>query len=82
MSVTYYVALPFTDSEEGPMPGQAVECQSHGGAISAARALSNTESNLGALAFSRTGEPELGEFTDATVLKTFGLMPKDFETGI
>jgi hypothetical protein len=79
MPVTYYVALPFTDSEEGPMPGQAVECQSHGGAISAARTLSSKEGNVGALAFSRTGEPELGEFTDATVLKTFGLVPKDFE---
>lgn len=79
MPVTYYVALPFMDSEEGPTPGEAVECQSHSGAISAARTLSAKEGNVGALAFSRTGEPELGEFTDATVLKTFGLVPKDFE---
>ena len=61
MPVTYYVALPFTDSEEGPMPGQAIECQSHGGAISAARTLSAKEGIVGALAFSRTGEPDLGE---------------------
>ena len=77
MPVTYYVALPFMDSEEIPVPGQAVECQSHGCAISAARSLSTKEGNVGALAFSRTGNPELGEFTDATVLKTFGLVPKD-----
>ena len=43
MSVTYYVALPFTDSEEGPVPGEAVECQSHGGAIAAAQTLSKKE---------------------------------------
>jgi len=26
MSVTYFVALPFVDSEEGPVPGEAMEC--------------------------------------------------------
>lgn len=26
MSVTYYVALPFVDSDEGPMPAEAKEC--------------------------------------------------------
>ena len=79
MSVTYYVALPFTDSEEGPVPGEAVECQSHGGAIAAAQTLSKKEGNVGALAFSRTGNPEIGEFQDAVLLRSFGLVPKDFE---
>ena len=61
------------------MPGEAVECQSHGGAISAAQMLSKKQGNVGALAFSRTGDPEIGEFQDAVLLRSFGLVPKDFE---
>jgi hypothetical protein len=31
----------------------------------------------GAVAFSRTGDPAVGEFTDAVVLKVFGEVPGD-----
>jgi hypothetical protein len=31
-------------------------------------------------AFSRTGDPTLGEFEDAVILKTFGDVPVDFGT--
>ena len=30
---------------------------------------------VGALAFKRTGDPQLGNFGDATVLRTFGIVP-------
>jgi hypothetical protein len=33
--------------------------------------------NVGAVAFSRRGDAELGEFEDAVVLKTFGQVPDD-----
>jgi hypothetical protein len=36
------------------------------------------EANAGAVAFSRSGDPTLGEFEDAVILKTFGEVPEDF----
>jgi hypothetical protein len=36
------------------------------------------QANAGAVAFSRSGDPNLGEFEDATILKTFGEVPEDF----
>jgi hypothetical protein len=43
-----------------------------------ARALSGHEPNAGAVAFSRQESPELGEFEEAEILKTFGEVPDDF----
>jgi hypothetical protein len=34
--------------------------------------------NAGAVAFSRSGDPNSGEFDDAVILKTFGQVPEDF----
>jgi hypothetical protein len=39
--------------------------------------MAGKETNAGAVAFSRTGSPELGEFGDAVILKTFGDVPDD-----
>jgi hypothetical protein len=36
------------------------------------------EANAGAVAFSRSGDPNIGEFEDAVILKTFGQVPEDF----
>ncbi len=70
--VTYYVALPFVRLENGGLaPGQAVDCPHSAAAIRRAEAMSHTEVNGGAIAFSRSGSPELGEFDDAVILKTF-----------
>ena len=38
------------------------------------------EANAGAVAFSRSGDPNLGEFDDAAILKSFGEVPEDFGT--
>jgi hypothetical protein len=76
MSVTYYVALPFVPGEEGPMPSEAKECLSEGMAIRVAESLSRKEGFIGALAFKRSGTPNLGQFGEAEVLKTFGLVPE------
>jgi hypothetical protein len=76
MSLTYYVALPFVKSDDGTAPGQAVECQSEGQALSRASAMSRDPANAGAIAFKRSGEPASGDFADAVVIKTFGEVPE------
>ncbi len=69
--ITYYVALPFTRSEDGDVvAGIPHECPSPLNAIHAARRLAS--SGVGAVAFSRSGDPETGEFTDAVILQSFG----------
>jgi hypothetical protein len=77
----YYVALPFVRVEGGLAPGDAVECPDADAAILRAEALAGKETNAGAVAFSRQGSPELGEFEDAVILKTFGDVPDDFRFG-
>jgi hypothetical protein len=75
MSANYYVALPFMKTETGSAAGQAVECQSAAQANRRAEVMSRDPSNAGALSFMRSGDPSLGDFADATVLKTFGDVP-------
>ena len=77
MSVTYYVALPFIRAEDGSAPGEARECQSEGAAIRQAEVMSRDPANTGAIAFKRTGDPSVGEFSDAVVLKKFGDVPEN-----
>jgi hypothetical protein len=40
--------------------------------------MSGNEANAGAVAFSRQGSPEVGEFEDAVILRNFGEVPDDF----
>lgn len=70
-AITDYVALPFSRSEGGDVvAGTPHECSSPLSAIHAARTL--TANGAGEIAFSRTGDPAPGEFSDAVVLQTFG----------
>jgi hypothetical protein len=39
--------------------------------------LSRIQGNIGAVAFSRTGDSDVGVFDDAVVLKRFGEVPTD-----
>jgi hypothetical protein len=67
--VTYYVALPFSLTEDGELiAGQAKECQSSNSAVREARRLAET--SAGAVAFSRTGDPSSGDFQDGIVIET------------
>jgi hypothetical protein len=79
MSVTYYVALPFIRTEEGIAAGQGQECPSEMSAIRRADSMSRDAANAGALAFKRTGDPNIGNFNDATILKTFGDIPENLD---
>jgi len=79
MSVTYYVALPFIRTEDGSAAGQALECQTAAEANRKAEVMSRDPINAGALSFMRSGDPSLGSFADATVLKTFGDVPNNLD---
>jgi hypothetical protein len=74
----YYVALPFVLVDGGLAPGETIECPHAAAAVRRAEALAGKEANAGAVAFSRQGSAELGEFEDAVILKTFGDVPDDF----
>lgn len=67
-TMTYYAALAFKRSEDG---GDIVACdpkeaRSPGQAIRIAGSMAAMEGHhCGAIAFSRTGDPAIGEFEDA-----------------
>ena len=63
------------DAEGNLSPGEAEESPSPHAA--ARRAQSLAEKHGGAIAFQRTGEPDIGEFKDAVILGKFGKTPDD-----
>ena len=76
--VTYYVALPFLQDDDGsPVAGAAEECQSPSTALRRAEILSRAPGSIGAVAFSRSGDPMIGEFGDAKLMQKFGNVPDD-----
>ena len=46
-------------------------------ALRRAEMLSRNPGSIGAIAFSRTGDPMIGEFGDAHLLRKFGNVPDD-----
>ncbi len=75
MAITYYVVVPFGRNEEGDLvPLEPVEAQSSEAAKR--RASAAAAKHAGAIAFSRTGDPNSGEFSDATVIATYGEVDK------
>ena len=75
-TITYYVAMGFDRDEEGELVAlDPMEAGSPSIAISRARSLAS--SKAGAIAFSRTGDPDVGEFQDAVVLFKAGEVPED-----
>ena len=75
--VTYFVALPFVATDDGIAAGEPIECFNPVAVVMRAEALSRREGHVGAVAFSRTGDPATGEFGDAKLLKKFGDVPDD-----
>lgn len=66
-SVTYYVSMAFDRDEAGDLVAfEPMESRTPAAAVARARSLA--ASKAGAIAFSRTGDPDLGEFADAVVL--------------
>jgi hypothetical protein len=77
--VTYFVALPFVATDDGVAAG-ATQCFNPGAVVMRAEALSRKEGHVGAVAFSRTGDPATGDFSDAKVIRKFGDVPDDLST--
>ena len=75
--ITYYVALPFIATDDGIAAGKPTECLNLLAVVATAEALSRKPGNVGAVAFSRRGDPATGDFGDAKVLKRFGDVPDD-----
>ena len=70
-SVTYYVVVPFNKDEEGNLvPGEAKEAPN--GDRARRLAMTMAEKHAGAIAFSRAGNPDHGDFGDAQVIAVFG----------
>ena len=67
--VTYFVALPFVAADDGIAAGEPTECFNPVAVVMRAEALSRKPGHVGAVAFSRTGDPATGEFGDAKVIK-------------
>jgi hypothetical protein len=75
-------SFKYTSNMQSPsarisIPGEAVECFTPNAAAMRAVALSHKDVHFGAVAFSRSGDPATGEFSDATVIRKFGDVPDD-----
>jgi hypothetical protein len=75
MSGVTYCPLP-----DGAAAGEAVECFNPNAAVMKAKALSRRPGIVGAVAFSRSGDPATGDFGDAKAIRKFGDIPDDLTT--
>ena len=73
-ATTYYVALAFKRSEDNGdiLACDPKEARTAEQAIRMAGSLAVVEGHCGALASSRIGDPALGDFEDAVILKKVG----------
>lgn len=79
-NITYYVSIGFQRDEQGELVAlEPQESQTSSAAIARARSLAHK--HAGALAFSRTGDPNVGEFADAVVLFRQGDVLDDAAVG-
>ncbi|MCW6506891.1 hypothetical protein M8523_02505 [Hyphomicrobiales bacterium BP6-180914] len=77
-NVTYYVVVPFLRDEDGMLsPGEAKEALNSEAARRRAQAVATATGNVGAIAFSRTGDPDSGDFAEGVVLASFGEVDPD-----
>ena len=82
-TMTYYVALAFKRSERAATSLRASRKKR---AVQTKRSAwltlwRQTEGHCGAIAFSRTGDPALGDFEDAVILKAVGEVDSGLLTG-
>ena len=74
------MALPFVAADDGIAAGEPTECFNSVAVVMRAEALSRKPGHVGAMAFSRTGDPATGDFGDAKIIKKFGDVPDDLST--
>lgn len=74
--ITYFVVLAFEGSEKGRLiPCEPIAPQTAGAARRIAERLSHQKA--GVVAFSRTGDPDLGDWAEAEVLAVYGEVPEE-----
>ena len=75
MAITYYVVLSFGRDEEATSCRWSLWRPSGDAARRRAQAVAGT--HAGAVAISRTGASDSGEFSDAVILGTFGAIDRN-----
>lgn len=82
MMLTYFVVQSFETTSKGALAASnPIHAQSEDQAIRMAARLSNN--SAGVIAFTRSGDPETGEFEDAKILFSRGAVPMfDLENAI
>jgi hypothetical protein len=82
-TITYFVALAFmrSDADDGIVACEPKEARNAEQAVRMAGLMAAVEGHCGAIAFSRTGDPAIGEFEDAVILKTVGEVDTGLMTG-
>jgi hypothetical protein len=78
--VTYFVALPLVATDDGIAADEPIEYFNPTAIVMRAEALSRKPGHVGAVAFSRTGNPTTGDFGDAKAIKKFGESADDLST--
>ena len=74
--ITYFAVLPFSRSEDGDFIAEAaIEVRSHEQAKATAMRMAGAD--RGAVAFTKTGDPQLGDWNDAVILGRYGDVPDD-----
>jgi hypothetical protein len=74
--LTYFAVLPFSRTEDGDFLAEAaIEVRSAEQARSTASRMEGEKK--GAVAFSKTGDPQFGEWDDAVILGRYGDVPDD-----
>lgn len=72
--ITYFVVVPFQETENGLVADQGIQCPSERSAIAQARS-AVSKGAIGAIAFRRSGDPNIGEYGEAVLICQEGDLP-------
>ena len=72
--ITYFVVVPFQETESGLVVEQGIQCPSERSAIAQARS-AVSKGAIGAIAFRRSGDPNIGEYGEAVLICKEGDLP-------
>ena len=79
--ITYFVMVPFKDADGDLVAEPGVQCPSERAAIAQARSAVQ-KGAIGAIAFKRSGDPNIGEYSDATLICKEGNLPEGIEDSL
>lgn len=72
--ITYFEVIPFQETESGLVAEQGIQCPSERWAIAQARG-AVSKGAVGAIAFRRSGDPNIGEYGEAILICKEGDLP-------